>query len=144
MFAGAKLVPAAAAVRNGSGALCRSLSVSVMFTPEARFRKGNTTLLRRTQRKNLFTQEVLREFKTSATRQDIDTAAKFIGAGAATVGVAGSGAGIGTVFGSLIIGYARNPSLKQQLFSYAILGFALSEAMGLFCLMVAFLILFAM
>merc|ERR1712071_704962 len=61
----------------------------------------------------------------------------FIGAGAATVGVAGSGAGIGTVFGSLIIGYARNPSLKQQLFSYAILRFALSEAMGLFCLMVA-------
>ncbi|CAO2644985.1 ATP synthase F(0) complex subunit C1, mitochondrial [Lemmus lemmus] len=60
------------------------------------------------------------------------------------IGVAGSGAGIGTVFGSLIIGYARNPSLKQQLFSYAILGFALSEAMGLFCLMVAFLILFAM
>ncbi|XP_063156884.1 ATP synthase F(0) complex subunit C1, mitochondrial [Candoia aspera] len=85
-----------------------------------------------------------REFQTSAVSHDIDTAAKFIGAGAATVGVAGSGAGIGTVFGSLIIGYARNPSLKQQLFSYAILGFALSEAMGLFCLMVAFLILFAM
>merc|ERR1712107_516288 len=72
---------------------------------------------------------------TSAAKQDIDSAAKFIGAGAATVGVAGSGAGIGSVFGSLIIGYARNPSLKQQLFSYAILGFALSEAMGLFCLM---------
>nr|CAH7734003.1 unnamed protein product [Callosobruchus chinensis] len=54
-----------------------------------------------------------------------------------------SGAGIGSVFGSLIIGYARNPSLKQQLFSYAILGFALSEAMGLFCLMMAFLLLFA-
>ncbi|KAH7945180.1 hypothetical protein HPB49_007387 [Dermacentor silvarum] len=52
-------------------------------------------------------------------------------------------AGIGSVFGSLIIGYARNPSLKQQLFSYAILGFALSEAMGLFCLMMAFLLLFA-
>ncbi|KAF3827075.1 hypothetical protein GH733_002561 [Mirounga leonina] len=76
--------------------------------------------------------------------RDIDTAAKFIAAGAAMVGVAGSGAGIGTVFGSLIIGYARNPSLKQQLFSYAILGFALLEEIGLFCLMVAFLILFAM
>merc|ERR1712183_1203675 len=80
---------------------------------------------------------------TSAAKQDIDSAAKFIGAGAATVGVAGSGAGIGSVFGSIIIGYARNPSLKQQLFSYAILGFALSEAMGLFCLMMAFLLLFA-
>merc|ERR1719415_14265 len=52
---------------------------------------------------------------TSAPKSDIDSAAKFIGAGAATVGVAGSGAGIGSVFGSLIIGYARNPSLKQQL-----------------------------
>ncbi|XP_024248965.1 ATP synthase lipid-binding protein, mitochondrial isoform X1 [Oncorhynchus tshawytscha] len=91
-----------------------------------------------------FFQVALRGFQTSAVSRDIDTAAKFIGARAATVGVDGSGAGIGTVFGSLIIGYARNPSLKQQLFSYAILGFALSEAMSLFCLMVAFLILFAM
>merc|ERR1711872_326393 len=48
---------------------------------------------------------------TTAARKDIDSAAKFIGAGAATVGVAGSGAGIGSVFGSLVIGYARNPSL---------------------------------
>ena len=49
------------------------------------------------------------------------------------------------MFGSLVVAYARNPSLKQQLFSYAILqppttnGFALSEAMGLFCLMMAFM-----
>lgn len=85
----------------------------------------------------------IRQFQTTSTQKDIDTAAKYIGAGAATVGAAGSGAGIGSVFGSLVIGYARNPSLKQQLFSYAILGFALSEAMGLFCLMMAFLILFA-
>merc|ERR1739842_199841 len=61
---------------------------------------------------------IARSFQTSTPQRDIDSAAKFIGAGAATVG------------------YARNPSLKQQLFSYAILGFALSEAMGLFCLMV--------
>jgi len=86
----------------------------------------------------------LRQFQTSAVQRDIDQAAKYIGAGAATVGVAGSGAGIGSIFGSLVIGYARNPSLKQQLFSYAILGFALSEAMGLFCLFMAFMILFAL
>jgi len=85
----------------------------------------------------------LRQLQTSAVQRDIDQAAKYIGAGAATVGVAGSGAGIGSVFGSLVMGYARHPVLKQQLFSYAILGFALSEAMGLFCLMMAFLILFA-
>ncbi|CAF0731766.1 unnamed protein product [Didymodactylos carnosus] len=84
-----------------------------------------------------------RSIQTSSIKYDIDSAAKYIGAGAATVGVAGAGAGIGTVFGSLVVGYARNPSLKQQLFSYAILGFALSEAMGLFCLMMAFMLLFA-
>lgn len=88
-------------------------------------------------------QSQVRLFQTSSVQNDIDQAAKYIGAGAATVGAAGSGAGIGSVFGNLVIGYARNPSLKQQLFSYAILGFALSEAMGLFCLMMAFLILFA-
>jgi len=86
---------------------------------------------------------LVRQLQTGAPLRDIDQAAKYIGAGAATVGVAGSGAGIGSVFGSLVIGYARHPVLKQQLFSYAILGFALSEAMGLFCLMMAFLILFA-
>lgn len=32
-----------------------------------------------------------RSFQTSAVSKDIDSAAKFIGAGAATVGVAGSG-----------------------------------------------------
>ena len=75
---------------------------------------------------------------------EIVSGAKFIGAGAASIGAAGSGAGIGTVFGNLIIGYARNPTLKQQLFIYAILGFAISEAMGLFCLMISFLILFGL
>lgn len=70
-------------------------------------------------------------------------AAKYIGAGAATIGVAGSGAGIGIVFGALITGYSRNPSLKGQLFTYAIMGFALSEAVALFALMIAFLILFS-
>ncbi|KAF3812847.1 hypothetical protein GH733_019501 [Mirounga leonina] len=73
-------------------------------------------------------------FRISAISWDIDVAATFIEAEAATVGVAGSGAGIGTMFGSLTIGCARNSSLKQQLFSYAILGFALLEAMGLLCL----------
>merc|ERR1711936_287817 len=85
-----------------------------------------------------------RNIAASTVNRDIDTAAKFIGAGAATAGCGGAGAGVGAVFGNFITAYARNPSLKQQLFSYAILGFALAEAMGLFCLMIAFLILFAL
>ena len=68
--------------------------------------------------------------------------AKLIGAGCATIALAGAGAGIGIVFGSLINSVARNPSLTKQLFGYAILGFALTEAIALFALMMAFLISF--
>ncbi|KAK5915467.1 hypothetical protein CesoFtcFv8_001055 [Champsocephalus esox] len=140
MYACAKFVSTPSLIRAGSRALYRPLSAALGTDA----RKAETASLLAPQSSVASQQQMaVRAFQTSAVSRDIDTAAKFIGAGAATVGVAGSGAGIGTVFGSLIIGYARNPSLKQQLFSYAILGFALSEAMGLFCLMVAFLILFA-
>jgi len=70
------------------------------------------------------------------------SAARFIGAGSASAGLGGAGLGIGVVFGCLLNAYSRNPNLKRELFAYAILGFALTEAMGLFCLMMAFIILF--
>ena len=69
-------------------------------------------------------------------------AARIIGTGLATTGLIGAGVGIGVVFGALILGVARNPSLRGQLFAYAILGFAFSEATGLFALMMAFLLLY--
>lgn len=69
-------------------------------------------------------------------------AAQKVGAGLSTFGLAGAGVGIGFIFGSLIIGTSRNPSLKDDLFRFAILGFALTEAIALFALMIAFLILF--
>ncbi|NWU25117.1 AT5G1 synthase, partial [Dyaphorophyia castanea] len=81
-----------------SRALARPLSTSVFGRPEAPTAQAVAVPSPQLQRRPL---------GSSAVCRDIDTAAKFIGAGAATVGVAGSGAGIGTVFGSLIIGYAR-------------------------------------
>ncbi len=68
---------------------------------------------------------------------------KYLGAGAATIALSGSGVGIGVVFGALIIGFSRNPFYGKQLFSYAILGFALTEAIALFGLMMAFLLIYA-
>jgi len=67
---------------------------------------------------------------------------KMVGAGVATVSLVGAGCGVGIVFGSLVLGISRNPQLKGVLFQYAILGFALTEAVGLLGLMMAFLILF--
>jgi len=69
-------------------------------------------------------------------------AAKLIGAGSATIAVGGAGAGIGTVFGAYVIGVSRNPALEQKLFRHTILGFALTEAIAFFAIIIAFLILF--
>lgn len=71
-------------------------------------------------------------------------AAKYLGAGLATISLAGAGIGIGIVFSALVIGISRNPSLKDELFKMAILGFALTEAIALFALMIVFLFLFAL
>jgi len=69
--------------------------------------------------------------------------AKLIGAGLATISISGTGVGIGIIFSSLISAYSRTPEHVKQLFTYAILGFALTEAIALFGLMLAFLILFS-
>ena len=71
-------------------------------------------------------------------------AAKFIGAGLAVVALAGVGVGIGNIFASLVISIARNPSARDTVFGIGILGFALTEAIALFALVVALLMLFAL
>jgi len=68
---------------------------------------------------------------------------KLLGAGLATISIAGSGAGIGILFAGFLTAYSKNQGLEQQLFSYTLLGFALTEAIALFGLMIAFIILFA-
>ncbi len=69
-------------------------------------------------------------------------AARLIGAGLATIGVAGAGVGIGLIFGNYVAAGIRNPSAARGMFGTALLGFALTEAVALFALLVAFIILF--
>jgi F-type H+-transporting ATPase subunit c len=73
----------------------------------------------------------------------LTTSAKYIGAGLATIGVVGAGAGIGIVFSGLLTAISRNPIKEPRLFQLTILGFALCEAMGLLAIMMAFLILYS-
>lgn len=67
---------------------------------------------------------------------------KMLGAGLACSGLGGVGQGIGSIFSSLVEAIAINPSLAKGLFNYALIGFALTEAVALFILMITFLILF--
>ena len=69
-------------------------------------------------------------------------AAKMIGAGLAVIALAGVGVGIGNIFSSLVSSIERNPAARGEVFGIGILGFALTEAIALFALLVSFLILF--
>ena len=82
-------------------------------------------------------------FSVEETSVNTEIVARRVGSGLATAGLGGVGTGIGLVFSGLIKGFSRNPSLKDDLFSYAIFGFALTEAIGLFALMMAFMLLYA-
>ena len=69
-------------------------------------------------------------------------AAKLIGAGMAVLPLLGVAIGIGNIFSSLVNSIARNPSARNDVFGIGILGFALTEAIALFALVVALLLLF--
>src|SRR3974390_1126591 len=85
--------------------------------------------------------------QTSTFRQGVlimdPVAAKYIGAGIACIGMGGAGLGIGNIFGSYLAAALRNPSAAQGQFGNLIFGFAVTEALGIFSLLIALLLLFA-
>ena len=69
-------------------------------------------------------------------------AAKLIGAGLAMIGTIGAGLGIGVLVQGAVQGVARNPDAAGQVQTNMILGIAFAEAVAIYCLVVALLILF--
>ncbi len=70
-------------------------------------------------------------------------AAKYIGAGIAAIGIGLAGIGLGNLFGQFLSGALRNPSAADSQRPTLLLGFALTEALGIFALLIALLLLFA-
>ncbi|MEO5373634.1 MAG: F0F1 ATP synthase subunit C [Alphaproteobacteria bacterium] len=70
-------------------------------------------------------------------------AAKMIGAGLAAIGMIGSGIGVGNIWANLISTVGRNPAAKANVELYGWIGFAVTEAIALFALVVALILLFA-
>ena len=70
-------------------------------------------------------------------------AAKFLGAGLTALGMIGAGIGVGNVWATLIASVARNPAAADNVTTFAFIGFAVTEAIALFALVLGLLILFA-
>jgi F-type H+-transporting ATPase subunit c len=69
-------------------------------------------------------------------------AMRFVGAGLAAIGVAGAGAGIGIVVGGAVQAMGRNPDFTPTIQTNMILGIAFSEAVAIYALAIALIILF--
>ncbi len=68
---------------------------------------------------------------------------QYIGAGLATLGMGGAAIGVGNIFAQYLAGALRNPSAADGQFARLIFGFAVTEALGIFSLLIALLLLFA-
>ncbi|MDJ0895141.1 MAG: F0F1 ATP synthase subunit C [Alphaproteobacteria bacterium] len=69
-------------------------------------------------------------------------AGKFVGAGLAAIGMIGAGIGVGNVWASYISALARNPASKDEIGANIWIGFAVTEAIALFALLISILALF--
>jgi len=68
--------------------------------------------------------------------------ARLFAAAIAVLPLAGVGLALGSIFNGWLSSLARNPAAAPKMQLVGVLGFALTEAIGLFALVVAFLILF--
>jgi len=69
-------------------------------------------------------------------------AARLIGAGLAAIGTGAAAIGVGIIFGQFLLGALRNPSASDGQFGRVFIGVALAEGLGIFALLIAFLLLF--
>jgi F-type H+-transporting ATPase subunit c len=69
-------------------------------------------------------------------------AAKYIGAGIASIGMGLAALGVGNIFGNFLSGALRNPTAADGQFGRAFVGAALAEGLGIFSFLVAILLLF--
>ena len=69
-------------------------------------------------------------------------AAKYIGAGIASIGMGLAALGVGNIFGNFLSGALRKPTAADGQFGRAFIGAALAEGLGIFSFLVAILLLF--
>ena len=81
-------------------------------------------------------------FMVSSAFGETDATYKGLAAIGAGFAVIGAGIGIGNIFSSFIEAVGRNPGARGEVFTMTMLGFALVEAIALFALVIALVILF--
>merc|ERR1712066_769447 len=66
-----------------------------------------------------------------------------LGCAIAMVAVGGCARGIGQLFAALVVGMARNPSMKEDLFTYTLIGMGFLEFLAIVVILIAGLLLYS-
>eukprot|EP00920_Eleutheroschizon_duboscqi_P005263 GHVT01012136.1.p1 GENE.GHVT01012136.1~~GHVT01012136.1.p1 ORF type:complete len:134 (+),score=32.72 GHVT01012136.1:125-526(+) len=66
-----------------------------------------------------------------------------LGAAIALMSVGGVAQGIGSLFAALVAGTARNPAIKEDLFTYTLIGMGFLEFLGIVCMLFAAVLLYS-
>merc|ERR1719482_351900 len=66
-----------------------------------------------------------------------------LGCAIAMVAVGGCAGGIGQLFAALVVGIARNPSMKEDLFTYTLIGMGFLEFLAIVVILIAMLLLYS-
>ncbi|KAK2197917.1 bifunctional ATP synthase [Babesia duncani] len=66
-----------------------------------------------------------------------------LGAAVALMSVGGVAQGIGNLFAALVSGTARNPSIKEDLFTYTLIGMGFLEFLGIICVLMSAIMLYS-
>lgn len=79
-------------------------------------------------------------FELGSTR---NAGTSVLGCAIAVVAVGGCAQGIGQLFAALVVGIARNPSMKEDLFTYTLIGMGFLEFLALGVILISFLLLYS-
>ncbi|XP_951910.1 ATP synthase subunit C, mitochondrial, putative [Theileria annulata] len=66
-----------------------------------------------------------------------------LGAAVALMSVGGVAQGIGNLFAALVSGTARNPSIKEDLFTYTLIGMGFLEFLAIVCILMGAIMLYS-
>ena len=67
----------------------------------------------------------------------------MVGAGLATMGVIGAGAGIGSAASGACQAVGRNPGVQGKIMTVMLIGMAMAESVAIYALVIAFILLYA-
>ncbi|MCA9884750.1 MAG: ATP synthase F0 subunit C [Anaerolineae bacterium] len=76
--------------------------------------------------------------------EGLDVGLKAVGAGLAMIGALGPGIGIGLLVNGALLAIGRNPDAANNIQTNMILGIVFTEAVAIYCLVVALIILFVL